>query len=521
MGFDHCVAACLVPLAFWILLSGLDDLWIALVLVCTRRSRLRRPEEAELDRVPERQIAIFVPLWREHRVIGQMLAHNLAGIRYSNYQFFVGVYPNDPATARAVAEVAQRDGRVHLCLCSHDGPTSKGDCLNEIYRSMVESEIRGGCRFEIITTHDAEDLVHPQSLRLINFYSRHYAMVQMPVLPLPTGPAELTHSLYCDEFAEFQTKDIPVRQRLGGFLPANGVGTGFERSALERLGGDRGCIFDPECLTEDYENGYRLHALGYRQAFVPIRFENGQPVATREYFPRTLRPAVRQRSRWVAGIVLQGWQYHGWRGPWRQVYWFWRDRKGLVGNLLSPFANLIFFSVAADSLWSAATGRLRRFAGPVPVWALRMCLATYWISIVQVAIRAAASLEAIPPLPTAEPGPPATSSKAASTATTCSTSVASANRLGSASNRPSVSVSRTRHSAPTRLAMSAARRSLSPKRISSSATASFSLMTGTAPSSMSRVIVSRAWRYCRRAPKSENDSSTWATNRPSAAKASS
>jgi adsorption protein B len=73
------------------------------------------------------------------------------------------------------------------------------------------------------------------------------------------------------------------------------------------------------------------------------------------------------------------------------VYWFWRDRKGLVGNLLSPFANLSFFSVAAEALWSAATGQPRRFAAHVPVWALRMCLATYWMAMVQVAIRAAAS----------------------------------------------------------------------------------------------------------------------------------
>ena len=66
----------------------------------------------------------------------------------------------------------------------------------------------------------------------------------------------------------------------------------------------------------------------------------------------------------------------------RSVYWFWRDRKGLVGNLLSPFANLIFFSVAAEALWSVATGKPRRFAGHVPVWALRMCLATYLMSMV-------------------------------------------------------------------------------------------------------------------------------------------
>jgi adsorption protein B len=201
---------------------------------------------------------------------------------------------------------------------------------------------------------------------------------------------ELTHGLYCDEFAEYQTKDIPVRQRLGGFLPANGVGTGFERAALERLAAGKGRIFDPECLTEDYENGFRLHALGYRQVFIPLRFEKGQPVATREYFPRTFRAAVRQRSRWVAGISLQGWQFHGWRVPWRQVYWFWRDRKGMVGNLLSPFANLIFLCFAAEALWSAATGRPRRFAGPLPAWTLRLCLATYCLSIVQVAMRAAA-----------------------------------------------------------------------------------------------------------------------------------
>jgi len=396
VGFDHWVATCLIPLAIWILLSGIDDLWIALVMAFTSRKPLARPSEAELIRTPERPIAIFVPLWREHRVIGQMLDHNLAAIRYSNYQFFVGVYPNDAATARAVAEVVERDARVRLCLCSHDGPTSKGDCLNEIYAAMVEAEKtesetgRGG-KFAIVMTHDAEDVIHPDSLRLINRYSLEYAMVQMPVLPLPTGLRELTHGLYCDEFAEFQTKDIPVRQRLGGFLPANGVGTGFERAALDRLAARHGRIFDPDCLTEDYENGFRLHAMGYRQTFIPLRFRSGQPVATREYFPRTLRAAVRQRSRWVAGIALQGWQNHGWSGPWRQVYWFWRDRKGLVGNLISPFANLIFFTMAAEALWCAATGHPRHFASHAPAWALRIWFATYWMALLQMSIRAAAS----------------------------------------------------------------------------------------------------------------------------------
>src|SRR5215471_3108416 len=140
-------------------------------------------------------------------------------------------------------------------------------------------------------------------------------MVQIPVLPLPTPPGECTHGLYCDEFAEYQMKDIPVRQRLGGFLPSNGVGTGFAREAIERLAERRGGKpFDPSCLTEDYETGFEIHAMGLEQVFVPLA---GDLAATREYFPRRLAASVAQRCRWVTGIVLQGWERHGWQAPWQ------------------------------------------------------------------------------------------------------------------------------------------------------------------------------------------------------------
>jgi adsorption protein B len=373
------LVTCLIPLALWILISGLDDLWITVVYLFTCRKSFPWPSAADLDAEPERRIAILVPLWREHRVIRQMLEHNLGAIRYSAYDIFVGVYPNDEATARVVEKVALFDPRVHMVIGPHDGPTSKGDCLNWTYRSMCQHESRHGVRYEIIMTHDAEDLAEPESLRLVNWFSRDYAMVQVPVLPLPTRLGEVTHGLYCDEFAEFQTKDIPVRQFLGAFLPANGVGTGFSRAALKHLAMVRGGqIFDPDCLTEDYENGFRLHALGYRQMFVPIRFDAGRPMATREYFPRNFRTATRQRSRWVAGIVLQSWQKHGWRVPPRQLYWFWRDRKGLVGNLLSPVANLAFVA----GLIGASRGLI------IPFWLLRLCWATYIISLTQIAMRA-------------------------------------------------------------------------------------------------------------------------------------
>jgi adsorption protein B len=366
--------------AAWILVSGLDDLFITLVHVLSRGRPFHWPADGALRRKSQRPIAIFVPLWHEDGVIANMLERNLAAIRYRNYHIFAGVYPNDTATLRAVQAVARRHKRVHLAVCPHDGPTSKGDCLNWIYRRMREYELRRGVTFRILMTHDAEDVIHPESLRLINWFSRRHAMVQIPVLPLATPAREWTHGVYCDEFAEYQTKDIPVRQRLGGFLPANGVGTGFAREAIEHLAQARGGQpFDPSCLTEDYETGYELHAMGYSQLFVPLRNAGVEDCATREYFPRRAKASIRQRCRWVTGIALQGWERHGWRAPWRQFYWFWRDRKGLVGNLVTPLDNLLM-------LYSAA--RYSEMARLVPAWFTLSWEITLCISLVQVAMRA-------------------------------------------------------------------------------------------------------------------------------------
>jgi adsorption protein B len=171
------------------------------------------------------------------------------------------------------------------------------------------------------------------------------------VLPLATPLRRLTHGVYCDEFAEFQSRDLPARQELGGFIPSCGVGTGYLRRALEQLAStSANCLFDPGCLTEDYDVGLRLRRQGFGQVFVPIWFLNGKPLATRELFPDRFRSALRQRTRWVLGIAFQCWEKHGWKEG--QGYWFWRDRKGLVGNPASLLANLLFLYGAATWLWS-------------------------------------------------------------------------------------------------------------------------------------------------------------------------
>ncbi len=376
-GIDRGVLWLLAPLAAAILLSGIDDLVVDLFWALhwlkdklRPSARLFPPGERQLDSAPQRRLAILSPLWKEHQVIGRMLEHNLAAIRYDDYHFFAGCYPNDAATQAAVQAVAGRFPNVHMALCPRDGPTSKADCLNTIFQQLVREEQRsdvrnGRGRFDVVVTHDAEDLIHSEELRWINFYSARFDFIQTPVLPLATPFTAFTHGIYCDEFAENHTRDMAVRPLSGGFVPSCGVGTGYRRDALEKLARARNHrIFEQEALTEDYVNGLRMFRLGCTQAFVPILRARASStrsnsargfMATREYFPRHWNAALRQRTRWVTGIALQGWQQFGWSGKPGEIYWLWRDRKGLIGNPLSLLANLVFVYGLATALWTRAT----------------------------------------------------------------------------------------------------------------------------------------------------------------------
>ncbi len=339
-------------LAVLLLLSGIDDLIPVALCAFHHFSKKALPSSTlrAIDQ-PPRRIAIFVPCWKESSVIGNMVRHNISAIRYSNFDFFLGVYPNDQATVVAAERLSQGFPNVHVAACPHPGPTSKADCLNWIYRRMQQFEEQRGAYFDTVVLHDAEDIIHPDALALIDRERAVYAMVQVPVLPLSTPFREMTHGVYCDEFAEFQTIDMPARIYSKSFLPSSGVGTGFAREILERLQAEREQIFDAASLTEDYEIGIYIHNAGYRQIFAPLDQVKGGFVATREFFPRTIHSAIRQRTRWVSGIALQCWERNGWRGSWRVRYWLWRDRKGLVANPLSLLTNFLFVSGLLDAIF--------------------------------------------------------------------------------------------------------------------------------------------------------------------------
>ena len=164
---------------------------------------------------------------------------------------------------------------------------------------MMLHEEEHGVHFDMILTHDAEDLIDPDALTWMNYYAQWYDMIQIPVLAAGDWPLrEVTHGVYCDEFCEYQQKDMMARSRMGGFISfKRSRDRGIPRAAPWRhfASTHSNRIFEPGCLTEDYENGFRIANMGLRQKFHSDSDTAWPaPIATREYFPRHFSSAVRQ-----------------------------------------------------------------------------------------------------------------------------------------------------------------------------------------------------------------------------------
>jgi bacteriophage N4 adsorption protein B len=356
------------------LVSGMDDLFIDicyLVRVLYKRlfvaPRYPALREQELRARPEQPIAVMIPAWQESSVIRQMLLNTRSRLDYTNYAIFVGTYPNDPATAREVDGLEEVGARVIRVTVPHDGPTNKADCLNWIYHAIRRYEAAEGIAFQIFVMQDCEDVIHPLCYRLFNYLIPRKDMVQLPVLSLERQWREFTGGHYLDEFAQLHYKDLVVRELLDRSLPAAGVGVAFSRRALAAVAeAHHGEIFSTKSLTEDYDFGFRLKRLGMRQIFVKFEVERDvfgsdaesgtrrarrvrELVGVREYFPATLGSAIRQKSRWVVGVAMQGWSHLGWSSDWRTNYMLYRDRKSLITNLVSV-AGYVVVSVVL-SVW--------------------------------------------------------------------------------------------------------------------------------------------------------------------------
>jgi adsorption protein B len=344
--------------AVWFALGALDEIIVDMLWLRLRLMRRADAVQLEGDGIaPLRGIAaVLVPAWQEAAVVGAMLAHCLKSWPQAELRIYAGCYRNDIHTLRAMISSAS-DPRLRIVVHDKEGPTTKADCLNRLYDALRADELRGGFRARSVILHDAEDMVHPAALSLLDSGLDHADFVQLPVRPEPQAASPWIGGHYSDEFAESHGKAMVVRDWLGVGLPSAGVGCAFRRDAIAAIAARRGSDhpFAAESLTEDYECGLLIAEMGGTARFVRARDVHGGLVATREFFPATLGSAVRQKTRWLHGIAFQGWERLGWNGGLTELWMRLRDRRGPMVALVLAAAYLI--AVLAPLLWlGEATG---------------------------------------------------------------------------------------------------------------------------------------------------------------------
>ena len=92
-----------------LVVSGIDDILVDLTYWIKRWKYKRSlPNIDEITRANEKNAALIICAWKEYKVIGRTLTYALSKMKYSNFQIFVGIYPNDTKTLEVVKRIAQK-----------------------------------------------------------------------------------------------------------------------------------------------------------------------------------------------------------------------------------------------------------------------------------------------------------------------------------------------------------------------------------------------------------------------------
>ena len=332
----------LLAVGIAISISSIDDLIVDWLCFRTARKHphtLRVPPPQEGSK-PRPRIAVFVANWHEADVLGRMVEGNLANITYKPFIFVLGVYPNDVDTLRIAKDLAGAYPEVvRLVVNRQNGPTSKGQMLNEMFETIYAQPQTAP---ELVVLHDSEDIIDRRSFEVFASYAAEYAFIQIPVFSLDSRRRSMVGATYMEEFAERHTREMVVRSALGSFVPSAGVGTCLRRDLIFHFLNARGHVLQPGTVTEDYILGAETHRDGYRSTFVYSRVpQDPTIVATLEYFPKDFWAAVKQKSRWIYGIAFDAATRLGWSGSLWDTFFFYRDRKGAITNLLAPLSLLL------------------------------------------------------------------------------------------------------------------------------------------------------------------------------------
>lgn len=341
-----------IVLAFIFVISSIDELIIIACYVALQFFKIfsfnkkhNKLKTEVLKNEEQKPAAIMIACWDESEIIYDNLKKACENIQYKNYKIFVGTYPNDKETQAAVDKACSECPHVFNIVVDHNGPTTKPDNLNSIWKGIQKYEQENNTKFEIFAIHDAEDNIPAFGLSVFNHLIPRKSVVQLPVLPKKVRWRNFVEATYADEFAFNHSITLRTREWLAHSIPTAGTGCAFSREFMyfaDKTNDQKGPL-GLETLTEDYELSLvNAQFEGEEIFFDSLLVTDNKDdklidhiPAVRSNFPRTLKKAIIQRSRWILGITLQGTKHLGWRGNFSFRYMLFRDRKALITNIIN------------------------------------------------------------------------------------------------------------------------------------------------------------------------------------------
>lgn len=271
----------------WIMLQSITALFFLSLIVFRLAAAalpVHRAPAAALAEGDLPVVTILAPVYRESAVLSQ-LTRSLAALDYPPGRLDIKIImeADDRDTIRAARQLVF-DSRFEIVIVPDGSPRTKPRALN-----YALTFARG----DIVTVYDAEDVPHPDQLRAaaeaFAAGDERLGCVQAPLNWYNHHRNWLTRQFALEYAVQFHAI-LPLLARLGLPLPLGGTSNHFRRAALDEAGG-----WDAYNVTEDADLGFRLAQLGYRSDVIAPQ--------TMEEAPESIRPWIRQRSRWLKGYL--------------------------------------------------------------------------------------------------------------------------------------------------------------------------------------------------------------------------
>lgn len=299
----------LIQLLFWLaVISVVGGGGLNTLLAVGRRFRRARRFAGPRGSITQPEVSVVIAAYNEEKVISRTIAAICAS-RYPHLKEVIVVDDGSTdRTAEVVSEVAASDPRIRLLRQQNAG---KAVALNRAFVRALSP---------IVVTLDADTLFTPDTIGNLVRHFTHDPRLRLAAVAGVVKVGNLRNLLTRYQALEYLSQigvDRGAQDVLNGIMVVPGACAAWRTDAVRGVGG-----FSLTTLAEDCDLVLTLQRAGYRVT------QDDDAVCYTEA-PETIGALVRQRFRWMYGILQALWKHR------RMIF---NPRYGWLGMLVLPFA---------------------------------------------------------------------------------------------------------------------------------------------------------------------------------------